>query len=292
MSELARKTATDIVQYDPEKGLKSIAVAEAAETHFARAKDSSELFLAVKVKLENQRDYVLWRDERIREGRPRKNSRGNAAVLPESDPGQDVIDRWRKALKKPDAFKETLEKAQEKARRICEFEKADSTRGTTGTGENEWYTPEKYIELARTVLGAIDLDPASSDIAQETVQAERYFTAQDNGLIRDWEGRVWLNPPYAQPYIAQFVEKMVEERNVGHVSAGIMLTHNYTDTSWFHSACKIADAICFTRGRIKFLDADGNDCAPTQGQAFFYFGKDIMLFESTFFDVGFVVARL
>jgi hypothetical protein len=37
-----------------------------------------------------------------------------------------------------------------------------------GTGENEWYTPAKYIDDARKVLGQIDLDPATSDSAGVT----------------------------------------------------------------------------------------------------------------------------
>jgi phage N-6-adenine-methyltransferase len=125
---------------------------------------------------------------------------------------------------------------------------------TLATGEYEWYTPPKYIELARLVLGEIDLDPASNDKAQETVRAARYFTAADEGLRHEWNGRVWLNPPYAQPLIGQFVTKMVEERAAGRVTAGIMLTHNYTDTTWFHEAAEIAEAACFTRGRIAFLE--------------------------------------
>src|SRR5262249_14340165 len=39
---------------------------------------------------------------------------------------------------------------------------------TLGTGETEWYTPARYVELARRVLDAIDLDPASCDAAQQT----------------------------------------------------------------------------------------------------------------------------
>jgi len=68
-----------------------------------------------------------------------------------------------------------------------------TTRGTTGTGENEWYTPVEYVDLARTVMGVIDLDPASSDQAQSTVQALQHFTQADDGLKRVWHGNVWLN---------------------------------------------------------------------------------------------------
>lgn len=162
-------------------------------------------------------------------------------------------------------------------------------RGASGTGENEWYTPTEHLALARNVLGAIDLDPASSRAAQAVVKAERFFTKEEDGLTEEWAGRVWLNPPYAQPFIAQFVSKMAAERLSGRVSAAIMLTHNYTDTSWFHEAAAVADAICFTRGRVKFHDATGKIAAPTQGQAFFYFGDEPAIFAERFAAVGFVV---
>jgi phage N-6-adenine-methyltransferase len=163
-----------------------------------------------------------------------------------------------------------------------------------GTGENEWYTPAEYIEAAREVLGTIDLDPASSDIAQRTIKATRYFTVEDNGLSRTWGGRVWLNPPYAQPAIQQFAEKMRDEVEAGRVEAGIMLTHNYTDTRWFHIAASRASAICFTRGRIGFLSPDGKRAAPTQGQAFFYYGAAPDAFADAFcrFGLVLVVSRL
>src|SRR5262249_31538221 len=55
----------------------------------------------------------------------------------------------------------------------------------------EWFTPAAYLEAAREVLGAIDLDPASCPQAQEAVRAAHYFTAADDGLSRPWHGRVW-----------------------------------------------------------------------------------------------------
>lgn len=163
-------------------------------------------------------------------------------------------------------------------------------RGTLGTGENEWYTPTEYLDAARNVLGTIDLDPASSDAAQEIVGASQHFTKANDGLLQEWHGRVWLNPPYTQPDIANFVTKMVSERAAGRVEAAILLTHNYTDTAWFHEAAAFSDAICFTRGRVKFYNAAGDVAAPTQGQAFFYFGDDISHFAERFLGIGFVVS--
>jgi phage N-6-adenine-methyltransferase len=157
-----------------------------------------------------------------------------------------------------------------------------------GTGENEWYTPSKYIELARSVLGSIELDPASSTQAQERIKAEAYYTKEENGLAKPWFGSVWLNPPYSQPDIANFIDKLVSEIKSERVTSAILLTHNYTDTSWFHAAESICTAICFSRGRIAFEAPDGTKASPTQGQAFFYFGDRIEKFISVFSEVGFV----
>ena len=157
-----------------------------------------------------------------------------------------------------------------------------------GTGENEWFTPPEYIAAAREVMGGIDLDPATHPLAQKTIGARQFYTAADDGLAQPWHGRVWLNPPYAQPLIAQFIKKLVEEVGLQNVQQAILLTHNYTDTAWFHQAERWADRICFTRGRVKFVDADGSDCAPTQGQAFFYFGTETEQFSEIFGRFGFV----
>jgi phage N-6-adenine-methyltransferase len=159
---------------------------------------------------------------------------------------------------------------------------------TQFTGEQEWYTPRPYIDAATQVLGAIDLDPASSPPAQAIVQAAAFYTAEDDGLSRPWEGRVWLNAPYAQPLLEHFVDKLIHEFTDGRVLAAIMLSHNYTDTAWFHKAEAVAQRLCFTRGRIKFMDAHGNRTAPPQGQVFFYFGPEPDRFTVIFGEFGFI----
>ena len=56
------------------------------------------------------------------------------------------------------------------------------------TGENEWYTPAAYIEAARAVMESIDVDPASSHVANQIVKATTYYTAEDDGRLRHWQG--------------------------------------------------------------------------------------------------------
>lgn len=174
---------------------------------------------------------------------------------------------------------------------VTEAAKEIRNHRAMGTGENEWYTPAIYIEAARDFLGEIDLDPASSEIANKLVRAIEFYSLDDDGLTKQWRGKVWMNPPYAQPYIAQFIEKLCAEFDNAAVSEAIALTHNYTDTAWFHRAAASASAICFTRGRIAFERPDGTKAAPTQGQAFFYFGNRISEFVRRFHTFGLIVEK-
>jgi DNA N-6-adenine-methyltransferase Dam len=97
----------------------------------------------------------------------------------------------------------------------------------------EYYTPKKYIEAARRVLGNIDLDPASCPEANKVVRAGKFFTAKDDGLTRPWRGRVFLNPPYCG-LAGRFVDKLAAELQAGNIKAAIVLVNGYhTDMPWF-----------------------------------------------------------
>lgn len=160
------------------------------------------------------------------------------------------------------------------------------------SGEQEWYTPPEFIEAARLVMGSIDCDPASSAIANKTVQAKKFFTKEQDGLTKNWNGNVWLNPPYARPLIEQFSEAVSTKYASGEIPQAIVLVNNATETAWFSRMAMEASAICFPCSRIRFLDTDGNPSgSPLQGQAFIYFGKREKTFIKDFSAFGFALCR-
>lgn len=154
------------------------------------------------------------------------------------------------------------------------------------SGENEWYTPPQFIESARNVMGQIDLDPASSEIANKTVQASVIFTKDDDGLSKQWNGNVWMNPPYAQPLMSQFAEAVSIKYEKGEINQAIVLVNNATETQWWQRMASCSSAVCFPKTRIRFLDPDGNPGAPLQGQSILYFGKNKSAFVEEFSKYG------
>jgi ParB family chromosome partitioning protein len=157
------------------------------------------------------------------------------------------------------------------------------------SGNNEWYTPPEYIEAAREVLGNIDLDPASCDEAQKTVQANTYYTEQDDGLVQEWSGRVWMNPPYSSDSIGGFIDKLVDSYMTGDVTEAIVLVNNATETEWFSRLMDAAICLCLKRGCIRFLTSDGEANTPLQGQIFAYLGDNPSLFNQVFSQFGTVL---
>lgn len=197
--------------------------------------------------------------------------------------------RFETLAKHPEAVEMAKESAREDGRIVTRqdvFNEIKKPHVVNNSGDNEWYTPSEYIAAARNVMGHIDLDPASCEIANRTVGADCIYTAEDDGRSFAWFGNVWLNPPYSMPLIQGFAEKVVEHE----FEQAIVLVNNATDTRWFRMMVESADAILFTTGRVKFYKPDSNKCSPLQGQALMYYGENPGRFLEVFSKFGWGVA--
>jgi ParB family chromosome partitioning protein len=293
--EAARFALAEAHRIDEVKDIRDKAIA--MQEYAKQAKDTEMLQHATEIRLRAERRAgELLKDlgER-RGGDHRSNSSGDEFDLP-SNKKLGITDnqssKWQKlAALEDDKFEIRVEHAKARVENMTTSAPEAYTRQIY-TGENEWFTPPRYIEMARTVMGGIDLDPASHVLAQKTVQSTTFFTAQDNGLSQDWFGRIWLNPPYSKATMEPFIMKLLKELENGRVSQAILLTHNYTDTGWFHAAAQACAEFCLPRGRIAFQAPSGDEAtSPVHGQVFFYFGQDSHRFRQMFGEIG-LIARL
>jgi hypothetical protein len=120
--------------------------------------------------------------------------------------------------------------------------------------ETRWLTPPHIV----AALGHFDLDPAGAPghkLADKTYLLEN----GEDGLVDPWFGRVWLNPPYG-PAARPFQEKMAE------YNRGTMLIFARTETQlFFDTVWDKATAVLFLKGRLNFLDANGNRAKANAG---------------------------
>lgn len=149
---------------------------------------------------------------------------------------------------------------------------------------DDYYTNEIIIRAAKNALGEIDLDPASHVIANRNVQAKRIYTANENGLLQEWSGRVWLNPPFSQ--WSEWVPKVVSEFRSGRIEAMCALSACRTLTAqYFTPIRELASAVCILNGRIPFWGGKATS-SPDDGHVVFYFGKELDRFYRAFVDLG------
>jgi len=239
---------------------------------------------------ERKMGEMLAQTPRAEGGRPAKTS--NAQVLVSAPTLSDLGLTKREsaeaqklaALPEP-VFHEVVEGKRSVAEAI-----APKPHVAHNSGENEWYTPPEYIEAARRTMGSIDTDPASSEAANRTVKAKRYFTIESNGLVEEWPGNVWLNPPYTRNLVELFCDKLLEEFASRRTRQACLLVNNATETAWCQKVLSTAHAVCFVAGRIRYLDRTGQPAqSPLQGQVIFYFGREAENFCKNFDHFGVVL---
>lgn len=134
---------------------------------------------------------------------------------------------------------------------------------------DEWYTPPHIFDA----MGVdFDLDVAHPGLpAASWVPARRLITR--DSLTADWEGFVWMNPPFGgRNGIVPWMDKFFDHGD------GVALSPDRTSAPWWQAAAKRSDAILFISPKIKFIGANGEPGrSPAQGTTLFAAGDNGLL---------------
>lgn len=169
--------------------------------------------------------------------------------------------------------------------------------GQTSAVSEDWYTPARYVDAARAVFGGtIDLDPMSCVEANRTVDADRIYTAEVDGLKFAWHGNVFLNPPWGNgPNNAKVraVRKALTEHQQGNTKSTILvLNANAITAGWFAPLLEACDAIAIPNHRVAHYGPGGKGGAPNSGTVFVYLGHDPERFAEVFSAFGTVLETM
>ena len=146
---------------------------------------------------------------------------------------------------------------------------------------NDWLTPEGILHLVRGAFaGQIELDPCGN--RKSLVRAKRQYllSCKEDGLMLPWRGKVFVNPPFADVGTWLYKASIEAERIGGEI---IFLMPSRTDTKAWQEVVPTAQAVCFWKGRIRFVGAPASAPCPT---ALIYWGRNASRFNRVFAPYG------
>lgn len=128
------------------------------------------------------------------------------------------------------------------------------TKGLTSSLTDMWGTPQAIFDELNKEFH-FDVDVCA---VKENAKCKNYFSPEKNGLNQEWNGTVWMNPPYGR-LIKDWTKKAYDSYIEG--ATVVCLLPARTDTQWFQRHC-LGGEIRFIEGRIKFVDINGNGNRP------------------------------
>ena len=290
--EAARNALAECVRVDEVQVIRNKAVA--MQVYARQAKDTELIEYATEIRLRAERraGELLAGMEKAKgtRGQARGSTDGSGGIIlePLENDNPPTLAEMGISKKQSSQWQKLAGLGESEFETHVEEVKQRTVRSTTYSpdlSDDEWFTPVEIIEAVRDVLGTIDLDPASCDEAQETVRATRYFNAENDGLKKEWRGRVLLNPPYSHPLIGRFMKKLCSEVKAGHVSAAIQLV-NVLPSERLQEVIEICSAVCFCRDRLRFRHKTGKVQNSKYNLGIFYFGPDVEKFVRRFAEFG------
>ncbi len=174
---------------------------------------------------------------------------------------------------------------------IPQFDKTIGLDGkcrSTVDVNHERYTPAVIVDAVRKVMEQIDLDPASSAQANETVGATSYYTKETDGLKRRWCGKVFINPPFDD--WPAWLAKLENEIATGRVKEAVVI--GPANVCAFRSLLLQGGLLLVPTERPKFFDPTADRLiAPPFGSLICYIGEEKDRFVEVFGEQGLILRQ-
>ena len=165
---------------------------------------------------------------------------------------------------------------------------------------SEWYTPPWIVDLVHQVIPVIDLDPASSISANETVKAKTIITRELDALSVSWAHlpvSIYLNPPSGRTgnksNVKLFWDKLMTFRDSGLLKHAIFMGFSLEHlqmTQGGKGKLSICDfPIVIPSKRTKFMSPNGQCNLPTHSYVIAYIPgltNNTSLFKEVFSEIG------
>ena len=143
--------------------------------------------------------------------------------------------------------------------------------------DGAWETPIQIVaHLSRVFDWDLDVCAHRGNVCQN------YYTEEEDGLTRPWEGLCWMNPPYGDEIAAWIHKAAMEPATV------VALVPARTDTAWWQDNVAYASLVVFIRGRLKFGGAKNSAPFPS---AFMVFGEIADYQAKTLQEYGWAVQQ-
>jgi phage N-6-adenine-methyltransferase len=107
-----------------------------------------------------------------------------------------------------------------------------------------WGTPQAEFDTLHADFG-FTLDACA---IAANAKCDHYFTPEQDGLLQEWAGVVWCNPPYSQ--VARWIAKASAAAQQG--ATVVYIVYACVDTVWWHTYVARYAEVRFPKGRWKF----------------------------------------
>lgn len=182
----------------------------------------------------------------------------------------------------------------------------------------EYYTPPEIVEAVHLTMGGIDLDPASSSLANRIVRAKRFLTIADDAMTCDWTcERMFMNHPFGRAETAcnpcgpecprhfdsqgkkkahvchdfdlygntAWIRRLIEGYTNGRITQACSLTFPATSEAWFQPLSDYPQ--CYLSPRTNYLLPNGKiKKGVTKGSVVTYLGMNVDAFAQAFQSLG------